>query len=63
MDKPSVHVKVGTAFEQLASDALDVLIERGNYSDAIQLNSQILDAPSIEAAMQNILAYVDLHID
>ena len=63
MEKPLVHVKIGIVFTQFVSDAYDAILEQGNYSAAIELNSKLSDAVSDEAAVQILLGFVDIYID
>lgn len=63
MGKPLVHVQLGIAFEQFISDALDALLRSGDYTAAIELNSLLFDASSHEAALKEILKYVDIIIE
>ena len=62
MEKPVVCVRIGTTFQQLAGDVIDALIANNQYSQALELNSILLDAPNVESALNNLLSYVTLNI-
>ena len=57
-----VCVRIGTTFQQLAGDVIDALIANNQYSQALELNSILLDAPNVESALNNLLSYVTLNI-
>ena len=58
-----MHVKVGIAFDQFVSAALDALIANGNYSEAMELNALLADAASDAYAVQEVLKHIEIYID
>ncbi|WP_231583871.1 hypothetical protein [Desulfovibrio sp. TomC] len=58
-----MHVKVGIVLEHVVSGALDALLADGNYDDAIELNSRLTDVDSSEAAIQEVLKFVEFDIE
>lgn len=58
-----ICARIGTTFQQLACDAIDALLADNQYAEAIELNSILLDAPSTESALNDILRYVTLNIE
>lgn len=63
MGKPLVHVKDGSACEQLVADAVDALVASGNYSEAMELNALLTDAVSAEVVVQEVLRHVEVCMD
>ena len=60
---PLVYAKVGIIFHKLVSDALDAILNRGNYSLAFDLNARLTDAVSDAAAFLILLDFIEIYIE